>query len=368
LIEDAVFARYSWSGHLLFVRDYALFAVPFDAENLRVGGGPVPVLDDVAWAPSLALGGFAVAPNGTLVVIKASLWKPHTQLVWVGRNGVETPALPVVGDYMHPRISPDGRRVVVTVLADGRRDLRLYDLARGGLSQVRRSPAQALRAVWAPTGRDLIYTVESPSYNLYRMPIDGTSPERPLVENSKDKFAASVSPDGRTLAYEEKRDDKRRIRLVALAGGPAATFEDSLIDTSEPAFSPDGRWIVYTGYVAEPTEVYLRAADGSGGRRQVSAGGGETPRWTKGGREVVYRNGDAIMAVSVDPTSGEAGKPALLFRGPYRARKAYAGFSDYDVTADGNRFLFVKPVVAVGTSPFEVTVNWFEELRAKLGR
>jgi len=148
---------------------------------------------------------------------------------------------------------------------------------------VRRSPAQALRAVWAPTGRDLIYTVESPSYNLYRMPIDGTSPERPLVENSKDKFAASVSPDGRTLAYEEKRDDKSRIRLVALAGGPAATFEDSLIDTSEPAFSPDGRWIVYTGYVAEPTEVYLRAADGSGGRRQVSAGGGETPGGPKAG-------------------------------------------------------------------------------------
>lgn len=111
----------------------------------------------------------------------------------------------------------------------------------------------------------------------------------------------------------------------------------------------------------------MRVVDGTSGRRQVLPGGGKTLRWRRGGREIVYRRGDALFAVSVDPQSGEVGTPVLLFRGPYRARKAYAGCNDYDVTADGNRFLFVKPVVELGALPIVVTLNWFEELKEKMG-
>jgi Tol biopolymer transport system component len=258
---------------------------------------------------------------------------------------------------------------VITVLTAGRRDIRLIALRRSALSELRRGGGQSLRAVWTPDGRELIYTVESPSYNLFRMPIDGSAPERRVLESTRDKFAASVSPNGELLASEEVWIGSSKIVLTRLAGsGPTPRFGDSLIRTMEPAFSPDGRWIAYTGEVSGPTEVFIRAADGSGGRRQVSAGGGETPRWTRGGREIVYRQGDAFFAVAIDPRSGDAGTPVMLFRGRYRAGKSYAGYNDYDVTADGARFLVVKPTSDAGAQPVVVTLNWFAELEQTSAR
>jgi hypothetical protein len=72
LVEGAVFGRYATSGHLLFARGGAVFAVAFDAGALRVIGTPVPVVEDVAWSLTFGLAAFAVSANGTLVYARAS--------------------------------------------------------------------------------------------------------------------------------------------------------------------------------------------------------------------------------------------------------------------------------------------------------
>ena len=100
------------------------------------------------------------------------------------------------------------------------------------------------------------------------------------------------------------------------------------------------------------------------GRRQVSIAGGDEPRWTRRGRELVFRNGSKMMAVSVDPATGALGPPAVLFDRPYDL----AGDATYDVTADGERFLMLRPPATGAPRQIIVVTNWFEELRALMGQ
>jgi len=80
----------------------------------------------------------------------------------------------------------------------------------------------------------------------------------------------------------------------------------------------------------------------------------------------VYSRGEAMLAVSVDPATGEVGRPVELFRKP-RYSLDWAGLS-YDVSANGDRFLMALPVPRPEAQPVAVVLNWFEELKAKMGR
>ena len=360
LVERAIYARYSPTGHLLYVDGGALFAIRFDAKRLTTEGSAIPLLTDVAAIPSDAVAGLDVAANGTLVVVQASDWDRLSQVVWVDRSGGERPALSEAGKYQDLRLASDERRFVVANTREGERQIWLYDFVRQALTQLTRSGLSALRPVWTPDGRSVVFTNETPSYDVFQIAVDGSSPALPIVENVHDKYPESVSPNGEILAYVDVWDQRRRIMLVHLDGSnPPAPFADSSMSRMrDPAFSPDGNWLVYGGGDESRSEVYIRAVDGSGGRLQVSANGGSDPRWTRGGREVVYRKGDAFLAVTVDLARGEVGTPNVLFRGRY---------GDYDATTDGNRFLILKPIEKPEALPILVSFNWIEELKQRVG-
>ncbi len=128
------------------------------------------------------------------------------------------------------------------------------------------------------------------------------------------------------------------------------------MSTSDPTFSPDGRWLAYVGATGARSEVYVQAADGSGGRLQVSVQGDTAPRWTRNGREIVYQWSDVLYAVGVDPGRREVGAPSVLFR---------ARYTSLDATADGNRFLALKPIERPEALPLLVWFNWVEEFAAR---
>lgn len=124
-------------------------------------------------------------------------------------------------------------------------------------------------------------------------------------------------------------------------------------------FSPDGRWIAYDeGTPGRAAEVYVRAWPGDGGRRQVSAASGSEPRFTKGGREIVYRRGATLLAAPFDPVTGAVGTPTVVLQrrvawsaGDWRTRS-------YDVTSDGARFVMAVPVTRAGEPPIVVRTGW----------
>lgn len=135
------------------------------------------------------------------------------------------------------------------------------------------------------------------------------------------------------------------------------------------AFSPDGRWLAYEEFNANrQSEVYVRTIRATGGRRQVSADGGSQPRWTRGGRELVYRKGDRVLSVTFDPVTGEVGTPTLLFRKADAGRIGGGRTVGYDVTPDGSQFLMVTPIERPGAQPTIVVLNWLDELQRKVPR
>ena len=115
LVEDATLPRYSPTGHLLYVQGGASMAAPFDVERLELGRG-VPILPVEATLLGLS-------DTGTLVYLADEVVAGIRRLVWVNRAGEEEPVAAPARGYMHPRLSPDGRRVAVDIEQGGDRNI-----------------------------------------------------------------------------------------------------------------------------------------------------------------------------------------------------------------------------------------------------
>ena len=123
----------------------------------------------------------------------------------------------------------------------------------------------------------------------------------------------------------------------------------------QPELSPDGRWLAYTSDESGRDEIYVQPFPTLGRKWPVSTGGGTRPRWTRGGRELVYRNGRQMLSVEL-ATSAEfqPGKPRVLFEGDTEG---------FDVTSDGERFLLIRPAEAPEIAELTLVFNWHEELK-----
>ena len=367
LLRDATLPRYLATGHLLYAQGAAdsLMVAPFDAARL-VLGPPVPLSEPIR---SLNGPAYSVALNGTL------LYLPIDQdrvLTWVDRQQRSVPALPLRAPWQAVQLSPDGRRVAVEVAREqGRPGIEVVDLDRG-------SPTPVVPAgngpLWTPDGTRI--TFGSPGYDsILWQPADGSGTTEVLHRAGFAVDDGSWSPDGRVLAFTGiGQSAERQIWVVSQEGGKWTPQRFLPVPGSRapggcaPRFSPDGRWIAYTSSQESGAyQVWVRAYPGGGQRTQVSVGGGHDAAWSSDGRELFYRDGDRFYAVPLRlaPTFS-AGRPRLLFTGPYLDRGVYSG-SVYGVTRDGQRFL----VVQVGDEEraprrFHLVQNWFEELKAKV--
>ena len=149
VLESGSFPMYAASGHLIFFRDRALLAAPFDAGRLEVTGQPVRMVENLAvdftGAPLVT-----VSTTGSLVYPQSGA--ETSRLVWLSRQGVEQPITDTARPYMMPRLAPDGRRIVVQVAGD----LWLHDTARARYSpDFRRNSRELIPGVDAGATRRL---------------------------------------------------------------------------------------------------------------------------------------------------------------------------------------------------------------------
>ena len=202
------------------------------------------------------------------------------------------------------------------------------------------------------------------------MPVDGSSQAVQLRTSSNYLTPTSVSPDGLVayvdLTYGPSRTD---IWVQPLEGERepepvlATQYEER-----NAIFSPNGRWIALTSNRSGQTEVYVKPYPGQGGLVQISTDGGLEPMWARNGKELFYRNGEKMMVVPIEtePTF-KAEKPRVLFEGSYLYGYT-AMTSNYDVTADGQRFVMVTEAPSTGSledlrGQIHVVLNWSEELK-----
>jgi len=368
LVENGTFARYAPGGHLLYMRGDTIIAAPFDAQRARMGSNPVPVIEGVRFDPRYGCGHFAIAASETLIYVKGDARGIKRRLVAVDRTGGERPLLDEPGAFLEPKLSPDGRRLVVTIEGT-QQDLWLVDLPRRNLSRLTFDLNEEFSPRWTPDGRRLFYGFSEVGGDpeIYVMPADGGGTPEPVLAGGRVAvFPSSIAPDGRTLAYiEAVTNENVDIWVLPLNGDRRPIpFVKTPFNEFGPEFSPDGRFLAYVSNESGRFEVYVRPFPGPGPKRQVSVGGGTSLVWSKSGSELFYRNGDAVMAAAI--TAGpefSSAAPRTLFRGEYEEPARPDWPRNYDVMPDGKQFLMIKPDSDGRPTRAQAVFNWFGELK-----
>jgi serine/threonine-protein kinase len=345
------------SGHLLFAAgDGTLFAAPFDARRRRITGAAVPLAENVRTKGGGVVE-FTVSQNGTLVYLLAT--GAARRLVMVDREGLSRPLSADSRTFYGPRLSPDGRLLAVTVFEGGERDIWLYDVETAVRTRFTFEPDN-LYPLWTPDGSRIVYASWRGTMDLFWKPADGSEMGDWLVRSENDLYPASLSGDGRWLAYTQTTPGSGRdVWAVPLQGDrePRPILTETY-DERSPQLSPDARWLAYTSSESGRAEVFVRAFPGPGGRWQVSTEGGSEPLWSRDGRELFYRSDDRMMRalVQTDPVFAVLSE-AVLFERTFVDNDFH---SNYDIHPDGQRFVMVESA-QTGTEVV-VVLNWVDEL------
>lgn len=372
LVEGGTCPRYSPSGHLLYMRSGNLYAVPLDVKKLEVTAPPVAVVEGVLMSRNTGAAQYTLSETGTLAYVPGVAVDGQRQLFWVDRQGKETPLPLPPRSYLYPHLSPDGKQLAVEIEGPSH-DFYLYDFARGVLTKMTLD-GLSHAPVWSPDGRQIAYrSWKLGGMTMWAMPADRSGPEWRLLDQKGMQSVVSWSPDGGHIAYVDLMTETSMDVLVLPLKGdrkPVPIAKSKFVEGS-PKFSPDGKWVAYCSNESGRAEVFVQPFPGPGPKIQVSTEGGTDPLWRRMSGELYYRNGDKMMAVRVrtQPTFA-AERPGVLWEGHYShgmssscARPGVTSFN-YDVTADGQRFLMVKDVHQdVASSRINVVLNWTQELK-----
>jgi Tol biopolymer transport system component len=352
------------NGHVIFLRENSILAARLDLESLQLGPA-LPLIDRVS--PLAAGLPITLSHTGSLAYVPP-LGQPDGTLAWVDRSGTEQPLAAPVRPYRQPRLSPDRRLLAVTIepVIGSENGLWVYDLSRGVLTQATTGGRVTAFPVWRPDGR-LTY---QGGQGMYSKAIEGSGPEESI---SASGLPMSWAPDGRTLSFVRiDQSTLTDIWLLPFDHLGAAQAPRPIVQSRSreggAAFSPDGRWLAYISNETGRNEIHVRAIAAGGGQHQISIDGGNEVVWPPRSRELFYRNGETIMAVEVTTMPRfAAGKPRPLFKGSFMPSTAL--WANYDVTADGQRFLMIKPATPAQARPqaIHMLLNWQEELSRRAG-
>jgi len=364
LVEGGANARYVPTGHLVYARAAALFAVPFDLDRLRVLGSPVPVLEGVSWSSLNGLADFAFSDAGTLVYVPGGAEAANRTLVWVDRKGTVQPLSAPPRAYLMPHLSPDGQRLAIRITGGELSDIWVYELIRGALTRLTFDSSNS-NPIWTPDGKRVTFSsVRSGKEGLFWTPADGSGPPEQLLAAEGPVTFPAWSPDGKVLAFQQRvAGGQFGIWVLPTDGNrKPRPFLQAPFNNSGPQFSPDGRWIAYFSDESGRSQVYVQTYPGPGGKWQISTDVGIFPRWARHGRELFYRNGDKMMAVDVQTSpTFRSGTPQVLWEGRYE------GGPHWDVAPDGKRFLMIKGAGDQSApGQMQVVTEWFDELRRRV--
>jgi serine/threonine-protein kinase len=367
------YARYVPTGHILYVSDGTLFALPFDPGRLEArGGSQMPVLEGLAANPGQGAAQYDVSDSGLLTYVSGSAGQAPYQISWVDRDGRTQSFVDEKGIYANPRLSPDGQRLSYTMLRDGNIDVWVYDLQRGVPTRITFEESYDADQIWSPDGNYLIFSSDREGeMKIYRKRADGSGDVEHVSDCEGACFPSSITPDGKVLAVTTASNNGD-ILFVPLGDGEPQPFLTTPFPEGAPSFSPDGRWLAYASGESGSPEIYVQSYPPGGGKWQVSAGTGVEPRWAKSGQELFFRTNEGLMvaAVQTKGASFQADRARPLFTGSFLgglAGMTIPGYSfpDYDVTSDARRFVMFPGNAQQGFDVTSVNVvsGWFTELR-----
>ena len=357
VIDGGSAPQFAESGHLIYGKAGSLLAIRFDPVAVKTSGAAINVIENARTNVLNGAGPFAMSSAGVLVYLPGVSSGSRMTLLSANRTGQTRPLLEQRLIDSAFRIAPDGRRVAVTI-NDGPVDVWLVELEGRGISRFTFGPGSKTFPVWSPDGSRLYYATNAGG--------QGRAVSKPINEGEEDVvspiafFPIAITPDGTTLAGQAITNNNLSTDVVVLDLA-RKTFGKPLVATNAnetaPAFSPDGKFVAYQSDESGRPEVFVQAYP-SGSKWQITSGGGREPRWTAGGREIIYRNDTTLFAVPVTLQPFSSGQAQTLFSLP--------NLFAFDVTADGKRFVVAQDAENRQNVDLVLITGWFEELRAKM--
>lgn len=362
LFPTARFGRYvdppddPFHGHLLYEDSGGFFAVPFDAERVRVEGTAVSITN-----VSSVMG---TSRQGMLAYIRADFETTSRQLFWSTRGGKQenVPAPP--RNYGAPlRLSPDGNQLSVQISGE----IWIVDLLSGSMTKVA-TGGNNRNAMWSYDGRTIYFQsgASSREGSISAVPADRSSAPIVLETGGGYYLPSDVTPDGKAILVRREDPAKPDAGVVYLSFpidrgklGEGTPFLESQFQINNLRISPNGEFVAYQSQETGRTEINVSAYPGPGVTKTISTGGGNSPVWSRDGRELLYLNSGKVMVVDILPTAKSEflhGKPRVLYDGPVRP--------PWDVARDG-RFLMLRAPGEELNRPDELhfITNWFDELQ-----
>jgi Tol biopolymer transport system component len=254
-------------------------------------------------------------------------------------------------------------------------DIWVFDLRKNSKTKLT-FDQHSFSPVWSPNGKTLVFDRVDPDGDtiiakdvsgsgaeeiLFKLPVQRGNPGG---ESTPQKlYPIGWTADGKYLIYRGPGE----VSALALDGSRKSTpLFSAKMGTYGVAVSPDCRWLAYSSSESGLPEIYVvpfrSAPDGtpsiSGGKWQVSNGGGTAPVWRGDGKELFFTNTSlaTLMSATVRITSDhfERDTPQSLFD-----LDAHPILNYYTVTRDGQK-IYMTSYGPGSTAPFTVTTNWLD--------
>ncbi len=349
------------SGFLLYDRDGVIVSQPFDTETGSLSGEPEPLIE--LPGPGITGGhiGYSPITSGNRTIAWYARPQPTGQLTWLGRDGGAIGTLGAPGSYSDFALSPDDKRLAVT----GMSRLLIMDTQSGASREVANEPNLASPR-WSPDGTRVAFQSSrgpSGNVNIYGVAIAQRYKIEPLAEAPLMLQVGGWTPRGTFLWLQPRSQSITEPRLGAAwfndrgvllrgpDGPPRLLTADA--DVAPLTVAPEGTFIAYPRQIGAQWEICVDHVETPKGCQPFGFTSATRPGasiWRADGREFIFRSGDDVMSIPVQPGVLPAGvRPVRLFQ----AR----GTTGLAVTRTGERFLVLEPRTAPPPT-LSVAVNW----------
>ena len=365
LYEGGSMPRVAGPDHLVFWRGGVMMGIGFDSKLRRVLGEPSELQQKIGGDPSSGVAYASVAADGTLAFVPELASFGERRLIITDRAGKARPVPGLPREYHYPRFSPDAKRIAVTIgPGHGHSDeVWICDVATGALARLTFGDGNGnYYPVWSPDGKRVAYSTDREHQGVFFKNADGSGEEVPLRTEPVGDNPQDWSRDGSKLLVSRNfpisdvvtvsLKDRQELVLAKSAGSSV--------------LSPDGRWVAYTALATGSTsrqQIVVQPASGGEGKIQLTSEMGAFPVWTD--RELIYVVDRKVVALETrtEPTFG-AGSPRELFEMLYD--RGTEPLREYDVTRDGQTFVFVGGSGERVRKEVDVVLNWTSELSRQL--
>ncbi len=358
--------QYAAPGFLLYSRGDLLMGQRFDPDRIELRGDAVTIAETPN--SSQFVGSPTASASNTGVIAYRRETVGNTELGWYNRRGELISRIPSPpGQFVGPRVSPDGTQVVLSGLEGTNVDLWLVDLRRGTSTRLTSDPGQESGPQWSRDETRIVYNSDRlGAAAFFVKSTRGANDE--LLHRFPTPWTSiwDWSGDGRYVVFREIDAVNGFDLWILPMFGDRKPFPylNTRFEEGPASVSPSGHWMAYISDESGQREVYVQTFPEPGDKQQVSVDGGIVPRWSRDGRELLYLHpGGRVMsaAIRADAASIDIGVPRTLFTWPAETLARFRGAD----TAPGGRFIMAFETSGGASKVPTLILNWPELMKRK---